>query len=159
MSRQKISLNTLSGLDSRDLSVRYPADRIRVSTWFCQNLSKVPACYLGITRGRVRPFYLPVIPLYGFTKLYTNPFLLIYLLPNFKLPVLVPFWGLEQIKTKFGFSQQCEGGRVRGNGRTCTKDPSGRRDRRHTNPQAEARGRGGGLGSLADFQTRNGTRG
>jgi hypothetical protein len=42
---------------------------------------------------------------------------------------------------------------VRGNGRACMKDPSGRRDRRHTNPQVEARGRGGGLGSLADFQT------
>jgi hypothetical protein len=98
MSRQKISLNTLSGPDSRDLSVRYPADRIRVSAWFCQNLSEVPACYLGITRGRVRLFYLPVLPLYGFTKLYTNPFLIIYLLPNFKLPVLVLFWGLEQKK-------------------------------------------------------------
>jgi hypothetical protein len=105
MSRQNISLNTFSGPDSRDLSDRYPADRIRVSAWFCQNLSKVPACYLGITRGRVHPFYLPVLPLYGFTKLYTNPFLLIYLLPNFKLPVLVPIWGLEQKKTKFGFPQ------------------------------------------------------
>jgi hypothetical protein len=105
MSRQKISLNNLSGPDSQDLSVRYPADRIRVSAWYCQNLSEVPACYLGITRGRVRPFYLPVLPLYGFTKLYTNPFLLIYLLPNFKLPVLVPFWGLNQKKTKFGFPQ------------------------------------------------------
>jgi hypothetical protein len=100
-----MSLNTLSGLDSRDLSVRYPAGRIRVSAWFCQNLSEVPACYLGITRGRVRPFYLPVLPLYGFTKLYTNPFLIIYLLPNFKLLVLVLIWGLEQKKTKFGFPQ------------------------------------------------------
>jgi hypothetical protein len=98
MSRQKISLNTLSGPDSRDLSVRDPAGRIRVSAWFCQNLSEVPACYLGITRGRVRPFYLPVLPLYGFTTLYTNPFLIIYLLPNFKLLVLVLFWGLEQKK-------------------------------------------------------------
>jgi hypothetical protein len=106
MSRQKISLNNLSGSDSRDLSVRYPADRIRISAWFCQKLSEVPACYLGITRGRVRPFYLPVLPLYGFTKLYTNPFLLIYLLPNFKLPVYVLFWGLEQKKTKFGFPQK-----------------------------------------------------
>jgi hypothetical protein len=103
MSRQKISLNTLSGLDSRNLSVRYPADRIRVSAWFCQNLSEVPACYLGITRGRVRPFYLPVLPLYGFTKPYTNPFLIIYYLPNFKLPVLVLIWGLKQKKTKLGF--------------------------------------------------------
>jgi hypothetical protein len=91
-----MSLNTLSGPDSRDLSVRDPAVRIRVSAWFCQTLSEVPACYLGITRGRVRTFYLPVLPLYGFTKLYTNPFLIIYLLPNFKLPVLVLFWGLEQ---------------------------------------------------------------
>jgi hypothetical protein len=98
-----MSLNTLSGPDSRDLSVRYPADRIRVSAWFCQNLLEVPACYLGITRGRVRTFYLPVLPLYGFTKLYTNPFLIIYLLPNLKLPVLVLFWGLEQKKTKFVF--------------------------------------------------------
>jgi hypothetical protein len=97
-----MSLNTLSGLDSRDLSVRYPAGRIRVSAWFCQNLSEVPACYLGITRGRVRPFYLPVLPLYGFTKLYTNPFLIIYLLPNFKLPVLVLIWGLEQKKLNSG---------------------------------------------------------
>jgi hypothetical protein len=102
MSRQKISLNTLSGPDSRDLSVRYPADRIRVSAWFCQKLLEVPACYLGITRGRVRPFYLPVLPLYGFTKLYTNPFLLIYLLPNFKLPVLVLIWGLKQKKLNSG---------------------------------------------------------
>jgi hypothetical protein len=98
MSRQKISLNTLSGPDSRDLSVRDPAGRIRVSAWSCQTLSKVPACYLGITRGRVRTSYLPVLPLYGFTKLYTNPFLIIYLLPNFKLPVLVLTWGLEQKK-------------------------------------------------------------
>jgi hypothetical protein len=105
MSRQKISLNNLSGTNSRDLSVRYPADRIRVSAWYSQNLSEVPACYLGIVRGRVRPFYLPVLPLYGFTKFYTNPFLLIYLLPNFKLPVLVPIWGLKQKKTKFGFPQ------------------------------------------------------
>jgi hypothetical protein len=50
-------------------------------------------------------FYLPVLPLYGFIKLYTNPFLIIYLLPNFKLPVLVLFWGLEQKKTKFVFPQ------------------------------------------------------
>jgi hypothetical protein len=103
-----MSLNTLSGPDSRDLSGRYPAGKIRVSAWFCQTLSEVPACYLGITRGRVRPFYLPVLPLYGFTKLYTNPFLIIYLLPNFKLPVLVLFWGLEQKKTKFGFPQDKE---------------------------------------------------
>jgi hypothetical protein len=96
MSCQKISLNTLSGPDSRDLSARYPADKIRVSAWYCQNLSEVPACYLGIVRGRVRPFYLPVLPLYGFTKLYTNPFLLIYYLPNFKLPVLVLVWVLER---------------------------------------------------------------
>jgi hypothetical protein len=98
-----MSLNTLSGPDSRDLSVRDPAGRIRVSAWFCQTLSEVPACYLGITRGRVRTFYLPVLPLYGFTKLYTNPFLIIYLLPNFKLPVLVLTWGLEQKKTKSVF--------------------------------------------------------
>jgi hypothetical protein len=103
MSRHKISLNNLSGHDSRDLSGRYPADRIRVSAWYCQILSEVPACYLGITRGWVRPFYLPVIPVYGFTKFYTNLFRLIYLLPNFKLPVLVPIWGLEQKKSKFGF--------------------------------------------------------
>jgi hypothetical protein len=102
MSRQKISLNNLSGPDSRDLSVRYPADRIRVSGWFCQNLSEVPACYLGIARGRVRPFYLPVMPLYGFTKLYTNPFLLIYLLLNFKLPVLLLIWGVKQKKLDSG---------------------------------------------------------
>jgi hypothetical protein len=102
MSRQKISLNTLSGSDSRDLSARYPADRIRVSAWYCQNLSEVPACYLGITRGRVRPFYLPVLPLYGFTKLYTNPFLIIYYLPNFKLPVLVLVWGLKRKKLNSG---------------------------------------------------------
>jgi hypothetical protein len=89
-----MSLNTLSGPDSRDLSVRDPAGRIRVSAWFCQTLSEVPACYLGITRGRVRTFYLPVLPLYGFTKL----FLIIYLLSNFKLPVLVLTWGLEQKK-------------------------------------------------------------
>jgi hypothetical protein len=102
MSRQKISLNNLSGPDSRDLSVRYPADRIRVSAWYCQNLSEVPACYLGITGGRVRPFYLPVLPLYGFTKLYTNPFLLSYYLPNFKLPVLVLVWGLKRKKLNSG---------------------------------------------------------
>jgi hypothetical protein len=34
--------------------------------------------------------------LYGFTKLLTNPFPLFYLLLNFKLPVLVLSWGLEQ---------------------------------------------------------------
>jgi hypothetical protein len=103
MSCQKISLNTLSGPDSRDLSVRDPAGRIRVPAWSCQTLSEVPACYLGITRGRVRTFYLPVLPLYGFTKRYTYPFLIIYLLPNLKLPVLVLFWGLEQKKTTFVF--------------------------------------------------------
>jgi hypothetical protein len=103
-----MSLNTLSGPDSRDLSVRDPAVRIRVSDWFCQTLSEVPACYLGITRGWVRTFYLPVLPLYGFTKLYTNPFLIIYLLPNFKLSVLVLFWGLEQKKTKSVFPQLAE---------------------------------------------------
>jgi hypothetical protein len=102
MSRQKISLNTLSGPDGRDLSGRYPADRIRVSAWYRQNLSDVPACYLGITRDWVRPFYLPVLPLYGFTKLYINPFLLIYYLPNFRLPVLVLFWGLNQKKQNSG---------------------------------------------------------
>jgi hypothetical protein len=105
MSRHKISLNTLSGPDSRDLSVRDPAGRIRVSAWSYQTLSEVPACYLGITRGRVRTFYLPVLPLYGFTKLYTNPFLIIYLLPNFKLPVLVLFLGFKAKKTKFVFPQ------------------------------------------------------
>jgi hypothetical protein len=93
-----MSLNTLSGSDSRDLSVRDPAGRIRVSAWSCQTLSDSPMCYLGITRGRVRTFYLPVLSLYGFTKLYTNPFLIIYLLPNFKLPVLVLICGLEQKK-------------------------------------------------------------
>jgi hypothetical protein len=102
MGRQKISLNNLSGPDNRDLSGRYPADRIRVSAWYRQNLSEVPACYLGIARGRVRPFYLPVIPLYGFTKFYTNPFLLIYLLLNFKLPVLVLVWGLKRKKLNSG---------------------------------------------------------
>jgi hypothetical protein len=105
-----MSLNTLSGPDSRDLSVRDPAGRIRVSAWFCQTLSEVPACYLGITRGRVRTFYLPVLPLYGFTKLYTNPFLIIYLLPNFKLPVLVLFWGLEQKKQNSGSHSSSSGG-------------------------------------------------
>jgi hypothetical protein len=103
---RKYLLNTLSGPDSRDLSVRDPADRIRVSAWSCQTLSEVSACYLGITRRRVRTFYLPVLPLYGFTKLYTNPFLIIYLLPNFKLPVLVLFLGFEAKKTKFVFPQQ-----------------------------------------------------
>jgi hypothetical protein len=102
MSRQKISLNNLSGSDSQDLSVRYPADRIRVSAWYCQHLSGIPARYLGIARGRVHPFYLPVIPVYGFTKLYTNPFLLIYLLPNFKLPVLVLVWVLKRKKLNSG---------------------------------------------------------
>jgi hypothetical protein len=114
MSRQKISLNTLSGSDSRDLSVRDPAGRIRVSAWSCQTLSEVPACYLDITRGRVRTFYLPILPLYGFTTLYTNPFLIIYLLPNFKLPVLVLIWGLEQKKTKFVFPQTPESKGIKG---------------------------------------------
>jgi hypothetical protein len=100
-----MSLNTLSGPDSRDLSVRDPADRIRVSAWFCQTLSEVPACYLGITRGRVRTFYLPVLPLYGFTKLYTNLFLIIYLLPNFKLPVFGTILGFRAKKTKSVFPQ------------------------------------------------------
>jgi hypothetical protein len=114
-----MSLNTLSGPDSRDLSVRDPADRMRVLAWFCQTLSEVPACYLGITRGRVRTFYVPVLPLYGFTKLYTNPFLIIYLLPHFKLPVLVLFWGLEQKKTKSVFPHypffNCESPREQSN--------------------------------------------
>jgi hypothetical protein len=100
-----MSLNTLSGPDSRDLSVRDPADRIRISAWFCQTLPEVPARYLGISSGWVRTFYLPVLPLYGFTKLYTTPFLIIYLLPNFKLPVLVLFWGFRAKKTKFVFPQ------------------------------------------------------
>jgi hypothetical protein len=50
----------------------------------------------GYRQGRVRPFYLPVLPLYGFTKFYTNPFLLIYLLLHFKLPVLILIWSLKQ---------------------------------------------------------------
>jgi hypothetical protein len=54
----------------------------------------------GYRRGRLCPFYLPVLPLYGFTKFYTNPFLLIYLLLNFKLPVLILIGCLEQKKTK-----------------------------------------------------------
>jgi hypothetical protein len=60
-----MSLNILSGSDSRDLSVRDPAGRIRVSTCPCQTLSDSPACYLGITRGQVGTFYLPVLSLYG----------------------------------------------------------------------------------------------
>jgi hypothetical protein len=60
----------------------------------------------GYRQGRVRPFYLPVLPLYGFTTLYTNPYLLIYYLPNFKLPVLVLVWVLKRKKTKFGFPHQ-----------------------------------------------------
>jgi hypothetical protein len=56
----------------------------------------------GYHQGRVRPFYLPVLPLYGFTKLYTNPFLLIYYLPSFKLPVLVLVWGIERKKLNSG---------------------------------------------------------
>jgi hypothetical protein len=42
------------------------------------------------------------MPLYGFTKLYTNPFLLIYLLLNFKLPVLLLIWGVKQKKLDSG---------------------------------------------------------
>jgi hypothetical protein len=106
MSHQRMSLNTLSGFDSRDLSVRDPAGRIRVSACSCQTLSDVPACYLGITGGRVGTFYLPVLSLYGFTKFYLNPFLIIYLLPNFKLSVLVQIWGLEQKKIKSVFPQK-----------------------------------------------------
>jgi hypothetical protein len=68
----------------------------------------------GYHRGRVRPFYLPVIPLYGFTKLYTNPFLLIYLLPNFKLPVLVPIWGLKQKKLNSGSHNSMDNGKAFG---------------------------------------------
>jgi hypothetical protein len=60
-----MSLNTLSGSDRRDLSVRDPAGRIRVSTCPYQTLSDSPACYLGITRSRVGTFYLPVFLLYG----------------------------------------------------------------------------------------------
>jgi hypothetical protein len=63
-----MSLNTLSGPDSRDLSVRDPAGKIRVSAWFCQTLSDVSACYLGTMGGRVGTCYLPVLPLYGFAK-------------------------------------------------------------------------------------------
>jgi hypothetical protein len=60
-----MSLNILSGSDSRDLSVRDPAGRIRVLASPCQTLSDSPACYLGISRDRVGTFYLPVLLLYG----------------------------------------------------------------------------------------------
>jgi hypothetical protein len=73
-------------------------------------LSDSPACYLGITRGRVGTFYLPILPLYGFTKLLTNPFPIFYLLLNFKLPVLVLIWGLEQKKLESVFPHICVNG-------------------------------------------------
>jgi hypothetical protein len=57
-------LNILSGSDNRDLSVRDPAGRIRVSARPCQTLSDSPACYQGILRDQVGTFYLPVLPLY-----------------------------------------------------------------------------------------------
>jgi hypothetical protein len=103
MSRQRMSLNTLSGSDNRDLSVQDPAGRIRVSAWPCQILSDFPACYLGITRGWVGTFYLPVLSLYGFNNLLTNPFPIFYLLLNSKLPVLVLIWGLRAKKLESVF--------------------------------------------------------
>jgi hypothetical protein len=40
------------------------------------------------------------------TKLLTNPFFLFYLVLNFKLPVLVLIWGLEQKKLGSEFPQK-----------------------------------------------------
>jgi hypothetical protein len=71
----------------------------------CQTLSDSPACYLGIMGGRVGTFYLPVLPLYRFTKFFTNPFPIFYLSLNFKVPVLVLIWGLKQKKSKSVFPQ------------------------------------------------------
>jgi hypothetical protein len=43
-----MSLNILSGSDSRDLSVRDPTGRMRVSAGPCQTLSDCPVYHLGI---------------------------------------------------------------------------------------------------------------
>jgi hypothetical protein len=77
-----MSLNILSGSDSRDLSV---PDR----------LSRVLPGYLE----RPGRYFLPsgFIPV-RITKLLTNPFSLFYLLPNLKLPVLVQIGDLKQKK-------------------------------------------------------------
>jgi hypothetical protein len=57
----------------------------------------------GYHERRVGTFYLPVLHLYGFTKLLTNPFPIFSLLLNFKLPVLVLIWDLEQKKLESVF--------------------------------------------------------
>jgi hypothetical protein len=82
-----MSLNTLSGSDSRDLSVRYSAGRIPVR--FSRVLPGYPE--------RPGRYFLPsgFTPVW-ITRLLTNPFSLFYLLPNLKLPILVLIWGLEQ---------------------------------------------------------------
>jgi hypothetical protein len=63
-------------------------------------------CYLGISRGRVGTFYLPVFTPVRITKILTNPFPLFYLLPNLKLPVLVLIWGLRAKKLESVFPHQ-----------------------------------------------------
>jgi hypothetical protein len=91
-----MSLNTLSGPDSRDLSVP-------------RSGRKDPGIGLILSDpvrfSRVLPGYHQGPGMYclpsGFTlvricKAITNPFYLLYLLPYFKLPVLLPTWGLKQ---------------------------------------------------------------
>jgi hypothetical protein len=105
MRRQRMSLNTFFRFwQPRLVSPRSGGKDPGIGLT-CQTVSDSPVCYLGIMGGRVGTFYLPVLPLYGFTKLFTNPFSIFYLLLNFKLPVLVLIWVLEQKKSKSVFPQ------------------------------------------------------
>jgi hypothetical protein len=56
------------------------------------------SCVLPGYHERPGRYFLPsgFLFLYRFTKLLTNPFSIFYLLLNFKLPILVLIWGLEQ---------------------------------------------------------------
>jgi hypothetical protein len=72
MRHQRCPLNTFSISDIRNLSIRDPAGRIRISIQPCQTLTDCPACYLGISTGYV----LVTFRFYPYTDYYTftNPF-------------------------------------------------------------------------------------
>jgi hypothetical protein len=101
MSRQRLSLNILSSSDIRDLSVRDPAGRIRVSALPCQIVPRV------IWVSRPGRYLLPSgFTLIRITKLFTNPFPLFYYyqILNFRFWVLI--WDVRQKKLESVFPQR-----------------------------------------------------
>jgi hypothetical protein len=98
MRRQRCPLNTFSISDIRNLSVRDPAGRIRISAWPCQNPSDYPARYLGTSTGYV----LVTFRFHSCTDYYafTNPFFPILLWLNHNFPNSGTVLGLKSKKIK-----------------------------------------------------------